>query len=173
MAIKRLESYGHCTYRSRKSSHCLAHSRPSAVHYITPQIRGLASLEPFSPHLSRPSHRISRAGVFRLTNSTLEELDLSHNDIANHGVFGLTEVLMANVALRFLNLGSCGIEDEGLCAVAEGVAASKSLATLLLWGNKFAQRSASAFLAIAREREELQTDFLPYQVDDSVLVASC
>ena len=80
---------------------------------------------------------------------------------------------MANVALRFLNLGSCGIEDEGLCAVAEGVAASKSLATLLLWGNKFAQRSASAFLAIAREREELQTDFLPYQVDDSVLVASC
>ena len=39
----------------------------------------------------------------------LDRADLSHNEICNYGALGLTNVLISNVTLRFLNLGSCGL----------------------------------------------------------------
>ena len=76
-----------------------------------------------------------------------------------------------NSTLLYLNLSNCGIKDEGLLAIAEGLSANQSLEALHLWGNHFGQPSGQLFMSVAHQREDLRTDFLPYEVDGQILIA--
>jgi hypothetical protein len=83
----------------------------------------------------------------------------------------MREALIENASLLYLNLAACGVQDDGLLAIAEGLSANESLQTLHLWGNTFGEPSASLFMQIAQHASDLRTDFLPYEVDGVTLVA--
>lgn len=104
-------------------------------------------------------------------NATLEELDVSANELHDNGAFAFRETLIMNSTLLYLNLSNCGIKDEGLLAIAEGLSANQSLEALHLWGNHFGQPSGQLFMSVAHQREDLRTDFLPYEVDGQILIA--
>ena len=73
--------------------------------------------------------------------------------------------------LLYLTLSNCGIKDDGLFAIAEGLSANQSLEALHLWGNHFGQPSAMLFVSVAHQQEDLRTDFLFYEVDGKILIA--
>ena len=89
----------------------------------------------------------------------------------DNGAYAFRETLIMNSTLLYLNLANCGIRDEGLLAIAEGLTANQSLEALHLWGNVFDQPSGKLFMSVAHQREGLRTDFLPYDVDGTVMMA--
>ena len=51
-------------------------------------------------------------GKFLARNTSLEELDLSGNELHNEGVYSFRDALIDNHTLIYLNLASCGVADE-------------------------------------------------------------
>ena len=61
--------------------------------------------------------------------------------------------------------------EEGLVALAEGMAKNKTLKKILLWGNKFTSFAAKEWQSELNRRKDVETDIVTYGVDDTVLVA--
>jgi hypothetical protein len=82
-------------------------------------------------------------------NTTVEQLYLSNNYIADIGVNSLTEVLSNhNSTLKILDLGTNGITDVGAQYLAEMLKCNATLTVLALSGNKISDRGMQ-FLAHA------------------------
>ncbi|OWZ20120.1 putative LRR protein [Phytophthora megakarya] len=126
----------------------------------------------------------SALAALLLRHPTLAEFDLSANRIGDTGAKAFAQVLRANLAtpLEVLSLCSASLTDEGVAAIAAACLnpqtsdAGYRLRCLFLWGNIFGPKSSPLVLELCESggrfhQYGVETDFLPRQVDDEVLVA--
>lgn len=81
--------------------------------------------------------------------NSLEELDLSHNEIGDEEVIALAEVLK-NISLRKLNLSYNKISDKGAIVLAEALKTNTSLEELHLSYNHIGAIGAVAFAEVLK-----------------------
>ncbi len=98
-------------------------------------------------------------------NSTLEVLHLSGNDqVSDTGAFFIAESLKRNSSLRELNLGRCGIGDEGVKSLSDALVENDSLKRLDLDSNDgITERGLSALTECLKTNSGLVTLWLPYR----------
>ena len=75
-------------------------------------------------------------------------------------------MVQTNCSLASLALSYNGINSRGLCALAHGVAAHRSLRSLTLWGNRF---DSAACLAWTPAMSRLELDFRLQEVDGTFM----
>ncbi|KAG7398070.1 RNA-DNA hybrid ribonuclease [Phytophthora boehmeriae] len=126
----------------------------------------------------------SALAALLLRHSTLAEFDISANRIGDVGAKAFALVLRANMIspLEVLSLCSTSLTDEGVAMLASACLKPQNpeegcrLRCLLLWGNVFGPKASPLLLELCDaggrfHHYGVETDFLPRQVDDEVLVA--
>ena len=90
----------------------------------------------------------TKAVAFLLSNTSLEELDISYNDIGDIGAERLSEKLTCSVTLKSLAMRYCNIGEEGACELACSLTNNSSLQILWMNGNAISHCGATE-LAVA------------------------
>ena len=88
-------------------------------------------------------------------NTTVQVLDLSHNQIGNYGVQSLSLMLQNNSSLITLNISHNGLSDDELAIVADSLKGNTSLQNLDLSGNNIS--SAAKFAELLQCNQHLST----------------
>jgi hypothetical protein len=88
------------------------------------------------------------AAVVRLleANATIEELDISSNNIGDAGCIALVKGLLRNQGLRVLNLGLCQVANDGVKQIGRTLKTNSHLERLVLLGNDITEEGLEALL---------------------------
>lgn len=107
-------------------------------------------------------------------NIQINILNFNGNTIGDVGGKKLGEIIALDTPLLELNLQLCGIHDEGLLSIAQGMYSNTNLNKLYLWGNFFGNGSATAFDDLINNRFKslgVELDFTTDVVDTKARVA--
>ena len=80
--------------------------------------------------------------------NVLKELDISHNDIGDHGAKALSQGLAHTVALKRLDISRCNIGEVGARELAHALTINSSLEILRMKGNPIGHTGAADLIAI-------------------------
>ena len=95
------------------------------------------------------------------TNSSLEVLNFSGNEIGCEGAELLAQSLRSNTKLRVLYLSGNDIKDRGACALAKALSVNHGLKHLGLNDNPLSEDSIRQLIGSLQHNQTLQSIYLP------------
>jgi hypothetical protein len=90
-----------------------------------------------------------------LTNTSLESIDLSHNNIRNRGAQSIAKVLKKNEILTELFLANNNIRFTGIKHIANSISKSNSIQKLQIQSNLFGEEGVHVILGAVLENKSL------------------
>ena len=87
----------------------------------------------------------TKAISFLLSSTSLEELDISYNNIGDIGAERISQKLTRSVTLKCLAMRYCNIGEEGACELARALIINSSLEILWMNGNAIGHCGATEF----------------------------